>query len=42
MTNNSAYGVYSDHAQGYDDFFRKIKVEEKEESISFNRASRLK
>ncbi|MEO8819640.1 MAG: hypothetical protein ABI267_03270 [Ginsengibacter sp.] len=30
-----AYGVYSDHEEGYDDFLRKIKVEEKEESNVF-------
>ncbi|MEO5908174.1 MAG: hypothetical protein ABIR50_01980 [Ginsengibacter sp.] len=30
-----AYGVYSDHEAGYDDFLRKIPVEEKEENIVF-------
>jgi hypothetical protein len=30
-----AYGVYSDHDSEYDDFLRKIPVEEKEEEIVF-------
>jgi hypothetical protein len=30
-----AYGVYSDHGPDYDDFLRKIPVEEKEEEIVF-------
>jgi len=30
-----AYGVYSDHDADYDDFLRKIPVEEKEEDLVF-------
>jgi len=31
-----AYGVYSDHDDdGYDDFIRKIPVEEREEQLIF-------
>jgi hypothetical protein len=30
-----AYGAYSDHDAGYDDFLRKIPVEEKEEDLVF-------
>jgi hypothetical protein len=30
-----SYGAYSDHDAGYDDFLRKIPVEEKEEDLVF-------
>lgn len=31
-----AYGVYSNHDEKYDDFIRKIKVEDRDEQILFN------
>ena len=31
-----AYGVYSDHDEKYDDFMRKVKVEDRDEQILFN------
>jgi len=31
-----AYGVYSDHDEKYDDFIRKVKVEDRDEQILFN------
>ncbi|MFN8249830.1 MAG: hypothetical protein U0T68_12820 [Ferruginibacter sp.] len=31
-----AYGVYSNHEADYDDFIRKIKVEDREDQVLFN------
>lgn len=31
-----AYGVYSNHDEKYDEFIRKIKVEDRDEQILFN------
>lgn len=31
-----AYGVYSSHDEQYDDFIRKVKVEDRDEQILFN------
>lgn len=31
-----AYGVYSEHDEQYDDFIRKIKVEDRDEQYMFN------
>jgi len=34
-----AYGVYSSHDEQYDDFIRKVKVEDRDEQILFNDVS---
>jgi hypothetical protein len=34
-----AYGAYSMHEAGYDEFIQKIKVEDREEQILFNEVS---
>ena len=34
-----AYGAYSNHEEMYDEFIRKIKVEDRDEQILFNEVS---
>ncbi len=34
-----AYGVYSNHEEGYNEFIQKIKVEDRDEQILFNEIS---